>query len=42
LLLQAGLMPLMSHRHRNALTVLRFQSVAEPAAGLAGLSARTD
>jgi type VI secretion system protein ImpC len=37
LLLQAGLMPLMSHRHRNALTVLRFQSVAEPAQALAGL-----
>jgi len=38
LLLQAGLMPLMSHRHRNAVTVLRMQSVAEPAAALAGLA----
>jgi len=36
-LLQAGLMPLMSHRHANAVTVMRFQSVAEPAAPLAGL-----
>jgi type VI secretion system protein ImpC len=35
-LLQAGLMPLLSHRHRNAVTVMRFQSVAEPAAALAG------
>ncbi len=33
-LLAAGLMPVMSHRHANAVTVLRFQSVAEPAAGL--------
>ena len=41
LLLAAGLMPVMSHRHRhrNAVTVLRFQSVAaspQPLAGLAG------
>ncbi len=35
-LLEAGLMPLLSHRHRNAVTVMRFQSVAEPAAALAG------
>jgi hypothetical protein len=25
----------MSHRHANAVTVMRFQSVAEPVAGLA-------
>lgn len=36
-LLAAGLMPVLSHRHRNAVTVMRFQSVAEPAAPLAGL-----
>jgi len=34
-LLQAGLMPVLSHRHRNAVTVMRMQSVAEPARGLA-------
>ena len=33
-LLAAGLMPVMSHRHANAVTVMRFQSVAELAAGL--------
>lgn len=33
-LLQAGLMPVLSHRHRNAVTVMRMQSVAEPARGL--------
>lgn len=38
LLLQAGLMPLMSHRHRNAATLMRFQSIAEPASALAGLT----
>ena len=40
LLLAAGLMPVMSHRHRNAVTVLRFQSVALPAQGLRELTAR--
>jgi type VI secretion system protein ImpC len=39
-LLAAGLMPVLSHRHRNAVTVMRFQSVAEPAGTLAGLAAR--
>jgi predicted component of type VI protein secretion system len=34
-LLAAGLMPVMSHRHRNAVTVMRLQSVAEPATALA-------
>ncbi|MDE2455655.1 MAG: type VI secretion system contractile sheath large subunit, partial [Burkholderiales bacterium] len=34
-LLDAGLMPLMSHRHRNAATLMRLQSVASPAARLA-------
>jgi predicted component of type VI protein secretion system len=38
LLLEAGLMPLMSHRHRNAVTLMRFQSIAEPVAALAGLT----
>ena len=37
LLMAAGLMPVLSHRHRNAVTVPRFQSVAEPAQPLAGL-----
>ena len=36
LLLAAGLMPVMSHRHRNAVTVMRFQAVAEPAKMMAG------
>ena len=39
LLMAAGLMPVMSHRHRNAVTVLRFQGVAEPVSRLAGISA---
>ena len=38
-LLDAGLMPLLSHRHRNAATLLRFQSIALPAQPLAGLRA---
>jgi hypothetical protein len=37
-LLAAGLMPVLSRRHANAVTVMRFQSVAAPAAALAGLS----
>lgn len=36
-LLAAGLMPLLSHRHLNAAQLMRFQSVAQPAAPLAGL-----
>ena len=36
-LLAAGLMPVLSHKNRNAVTVMRFQSIAEPAQGLAGL-----
>jgi type VI secretion system protein ImpC len=35
-LLQAGLMPVLSHQHRNAVTVMRMQSIATPAARLAG------
>ena len=35
-LLAAGLMPVVSHRHANAVTVMRFQSVAEKATALAG------
>ena len=38
LLLAAGLMPVLSHRHRNAVTVPRFQSVAQPSQPLRGLS----
>lgn len=34
-MLDAGLMPLLSHRNRNAVTVARFQSVAHPAQALA-------
>ena len=37
-LLEAGLMPVLSHKHRNAVTVMRFQSVAHPAQPLAGLT----
>lgn len=33
----AGLMPLLSHRHLNAAQLLRFQSVGEDSASLAGL-----
>jgi type VI secretion system protein ImpC len=40
-LLAAGLMPVMSHRHANAVTVMRFQSVAQPPRALAGLAAGT-
>jgi type VI secretion system protein ImpC len=35
-LLERGLMPLMSFRNRNAVRVLRVQSMAEPAKALAG------
>jgi type VI secretion system ImpC/EvpB family protein len=38
-LLDAGIMALASHRHRNAVTIPRFQSIASPAQGLAGLGA---
>lgn len=37
--LAAGLMPLLSHRHQNAAMLMRLQSVAQPAAALAGLPA---
>ncbi|MBP6764264.1 MAG: type VI secretion system contractile sheath large subunit [Rubrivivax sp.] len=36
-LLSSGLMPLASHRHRNAATLLRWQSVALPPQALRGL-----
>ena len=36
-LLQGGLMALLAHRDRNALTVLRLQSIAQPPRALAGL-----
>ena len=35
-LLAAGLMPVLSHRHANAVTVMRLQSIAAPAAPLSG------
>lgn len=35
-LLGAGLIPLMSARHRGAVRILRFQSIAQPASALAG------
>lgn len=35
-LLARGLMPLLSHRHRNAALLMRLQSIAEPACALAG------
>jgi type VI secretion system ImpC/EvpB family protein len=38
-LLATGLMPLLSHRHRNAAQLARFQSIASPAAPLSGLPA---
>lgn len=34
-MLEAGLMPLLSHRNRNAVTMPRLQSVADPAQALA-------
>ncbi len=37
-LLGAGLMPLLSHRQRNAATLMRFQSIADPVQALRGLS----
>ena len=36
-LLQRGLMPLLAHRDRNALTLPRLQSIAQPPRALAGL-----
>jgi hypothetical protein len=36
-MLDNGLMPLASHRHRNVATLLRWQSVAQPPQGLKGL-----
>lgn len=38
-LLQAGLMPLLSRRHRASLSLLRLQSIALPAGPLSGLAA---
>lgn len=38
-LLGRGLMPLLSHRHRNVALLMRVQSLAEPAVPLAGLPA---
>lgn len=35
-LLSRGLMPLLSHRDRNAVRVVRFQSIASPPSALAG------
>ena len=36
-LLAAGLMPVLSHKNRNAVSMMRMQSIAEPAQALAGL-----
>jgi type VI secretion system protein ImpC len=36
-LLGAGLMPLLSHRNRNAVTLMRLVSIADPPQALAGL-----
>jgi predicted component of type VI protein secretion system len=35
-ILGAGLMPLLSHKGRNAVHVMRFQSIAQPAQALSG------
>lgn len=35
-ILARGLMPILGHRQRNSVRLARFQSLAEPAAGLAG------
>lgn len=37
-LLEAGLMPVLSHKHRNAVTLMRLQSIASPPQPLAGLT----
>jgi type VI secretion system protein ImpC len=34
-MIKAGLMPIVSHRDRNAVTAIRFQSIADPPASLA-------
>jgi len=35
-MLNRGLMPLMSYRNRNAVRLMRFQSIAEPLKTLSG------
>jgi type VI secretion system protein ImpC len=35
-LLDAGLMPLLGYKNRNAVRLMRFQSIARPAQALAG------
>jgi type VI secretion system protein ImpC len=35
-LLERGLVPLLSYKNRNAVRVLRFQSIAEPSQPLSG------
>ena len=35
-ILQQGIMPLLSYQQRNAIRLMRFQSVADPPAGLSG------
>jgi len=35
-ILEAGLMPLLSYKNRNAMRVMRFQSIAKPAQALSG------
>jgi hypothetical protein len=33
-MIKAGLIPVASHRNRNAVTIIRFQSIADPPAAL--------
>ena len=35
-ILRHGIMPLLSYQQRNAVRLMRFQSVADPPAGLSG------
>ncbi|MGJ0431198.1 type VI secretion system contractile sheath domain-containing protein [Methylobacter sp.] len=41
-MLERGVMPLLSYRNRNCARLLRFQSIAAPLAGLAGICSRED
>jgi predicted component of type VI protein secretion system len=35
-MVEAGLIPLLSYKNRNAIRVMRFQSIAKPAQALRG------
>jgi type VI secretion system protein ImpC len=41
-MLERGIMPLLSYRNRNCARLLRFQSIAAPLAGLAGICSQAD